>query len=273
MNFLQITQPIPELYSNVVFHIGRLPVTNSMTSTWLAIVLVFVFVFFLRKHLHIFSKSKIQTCFEVIIESVVGLLDQVTNNRERSEKLFSIIASIFLFFLLSNIITLIPGLTSININGVALFRTATTDFNTTLSLAVFVVFLSQLASIRSYGFFAHIGEYVQFKKVFLGFKESIGQGFLAIINFIMGLLDIIGEFAKIISLSLRLFGNMFAGEVLMVVIMSFLSFIAPSLLIAQTLLIGGLQAMVFSVLSAVYLNLALGENNDSESQVNSIINN
>lgn len=263
MNFLQIAQPIPQLYPDLIFHVGGLPVTNSMTSTWLAIILVVGFVFFLKKHLHIRSKSKVQACFEVIIEGVVGLLDQITNNRERSEKLFSIIGSIFLFFLLLNLITLIPGLTSLTLNGVALFRTATTDFNTTLALAMLVVLISQLASVKSKGFFGHLGQYIQFKKVFLGFKEGIGQGFIAIINFAMGLLDIVGEFAKIISLSLRLFGNIFAGEVLMIVMMSFLSFIAPSLLLVQTLLVGGLQAMVFAVLSAVYLNLAIGPNSDS----------
>jgi len=69
-----------------------------------------------------------------------------------------------------------------------------------------------------------------------------------------------GELAKVISLSLRLFGNMFAGEVLMVVTMNFLAFVAPSFLVAQTLLIGVLQAMVFSVLSAVYLNLSFNNN-------------
>jgi len=263
MNFLQITQPIPQLCPETIFHISGLPVTNSIMSTWLAIIFVVSFVFFLRKHFHLRSKSKVQVCFEVVIEAVVGLLDQITNNRERSEKLFSIIGSIFLFFLLLNTITLIPGLTAITINGIALFRTATTDFNTTLALAILVVFIAQLASVKSKGFFNHLGQYIQFKKVFLGFKESIGQGFIAIINFVMGLLDIVGELAKIISLSLRLFGNIFAGEVLMVVMMSFLSFIAPSLLLAQTLLVGGLQAMVFAVLSAVYLNLALGPSRDS----------
>jgi F-type H+-transporting ATPase subunit a len=263
MNFLQIVEPIPQLYSGVVFHIGRLPVTNSMISTWLAMVLVLGFVFFLKKHINLKSESKVQTFFEIIIEAMFGLLDQITSDRKRSEKLFSIIASIFVFFLLLNTITLIPGLTAIKVNDVALFRTATTDFNTTLALAVLVVFLSQLASIQSNGLFGHLGQYIQLKRVFLGFKKGIGQGFLSIIDFAMGLLNVMGELARVISLSLRLFGNIFAGEVLMVVMISFLSFIAPSLLLAQTLLVGGLQAMVFSVLSAVYLNLALGPVSDN----------
>ena len=100
MDFLRITQSIPELYPDVVFYIAGLPITNSMMSTWLVVVLVIGFVFFLKKHLRLRSQSKVQLCFELVIEAVVGLLDQITNNREKSEKLLSIIGSIFLFFTL-----------------------------------------------------------------------------------------------------------------------------------------------------------------------------
>lgn len=256
MNFLQISQSIPSLRPDVLFHIGGLPVTNTMTLAWLIVLLVIVFGVLLKKRLEIKATSKFQLFVEMIVEQMLEMLDQITQQRKRSNAMLPIIGSIFLFFIIANTITLIPGLTSINVNGSALFRVPTTDLNMTLAIAVLMIVITQIASIKSKGIFNHIGEYIQIKQVYLGFRESLNKGMFAIIDFVMGLLDIIGEFAKVISLSLRLFGNMFAGEVLMVVMMSFSAFVAPSLLMAQTLLVGLLQAMVFSILSAVYLNLA-----------------
>jgi len=256
MNFLQISQSIPDLKPDILFNVGGFPVTNTMTLTWLIVGLVIIFGVLLKKSLRLKAKNKIQLIVEMIIEAMLSMLDQVTQKRERSKKMLPIIGSVFLFFVITNLITLIPGLTSIIVNGKALFRVPTTDLNLTLALAVLMIGLTQIVSIKSKGVLNHMGEYIQIKQVYLGFKKSIGEGLTAFINFVMGLLDIIGEFAKIISLSLRLFGNMFAGEVLMVVMMSFSAFVAPSILIAQTLLVGLLQAMVFSILCAVYLNLS-----------------
>jgi len=260
MNFLQINQSLPGLKPDILFNIGGFPVTNTMTLTWLIVGLVIIFGILLKKSLVIKAKSKLQLIIELIVEAIIGMLDQITQNREKSKKILPIIGSVFLFFIAANLITLIPGLTSIIFNNKPLFRVPTTDLNLTLALAVLMIGLTQIVSIKSKGILNHIGEYIQVKKVYLGFRKSIGEGMIAFINFIMGFLDIIGEFAKVISLSLRLFGNMFAGEVLMVVMMSFSAFVAPTILIAQTLLIGLLQAMVFSILGAVYLNLAFDNN-------------
>jgi F-type H+-transporting ATPase subunit a len=260
MSFLQINQSIPDLRPDVLFNIGGFPVTNTMTLTWLIVGIIIVFGVILRKFIQLEAKSKLQLMMEMAIEGMIGMLDQITQNTKKSKKMLPIIGSVFLFFVLTNVITLLPGFTSIMIGESPLFRVPTTDLNMTLAIAVTMIGLTQIVSMKSNGVLNHIGEYIQLKKIYLGFKEGIGQGFLAIINFAMGLLDIVGEFAKIISLSLRLFGNMFAGEVLMVVMMSFSAFVAPSILMAQTLLVGLLQAMVFSILSAVYLNLAFDNN-------------
>jgi F-type H+-transporting ATPase subunit a len=260
MNFLQIIQPNPHLEPAVLFKIAGFSVTNSMLLTWLVVLIILGFSFYLKRKAEVRAVKKIQLAFEIVVEQIIGLLNQITQSEERSKKLFPIVGSIFLFFVLTNTIALIPGIGAIEYGEYSLFRVPTTDFNTTLALAVLVVLLAQFVSLKNRGFLGHLGEYFKFKDVFLGFKQGISQGFLSLINFAMGLLDIMGELAKVISLSLRLFGNMFAGEVLMVVTMSFLAFVAPSFLVAQTLLIGVLQAMVFSVLSAVYLNLSFNNN-------------
>lgn len=262
MNFLQITQAIPDIRADIIFMFYGFPITNSIILIWLIIPFLIIFSFFLKKYLCLNPVKKIQLISEIIIEAILKMLNQITQSKEKTKVILPIIGTVFIFFLISNLITLIPGVGAITFENKALLRTPTTDLNTTLAVAILVMLLVQFFGIRSRGILEHIGQYLQFKKVFISFKKGIGKGLFSIIDFLMGILDITQEFAKMVSLSLRLFGNMFANEVLIVVIMSFLALIAPSILIAQTLLIGTLQAAVFSILSAVYLSLAVDiENN------------
>jgi len=95
--------------------------------------------------------------------------------------------------------------------------------------------------------------------VYLGFRKSVSDGFVACINFFVGILDIIGEVAKIISLALRLFGNMYAGGVLMIILFGTLALIVPALWLAMNIFVGILQAIVFVSLVSAYYMLALGD--------------
>jgi len=133
------------------------------------------------------------------------MLDQITGSRKRSYQILPIIGSIFIFFLLTNVISLIPGITAITFKEMSIFRTPTTDFNTTLALAILIIFLAQTVSIKTKGIFGYLGEYFQFKNIWQSFKEGFGKGITSIIYFAMGLLDIVSEIAKVISLSLRFF--------------------------------------------------------------------
>jgi len=141
--------------------------------------------------------------------------------------------------------------------GSQIFRTPTADFNTTFGLAFGSIFIIQLVGIKEWGLFGHIGKFLQFKEVFLGFKKGFSFGSTALISFFVGLLDIIGEIAKVISLSLRLFGNMYAGEVLTIVLFGSLAYLLPSLWLAMGLLSAVVQAMVFGSLVTVYYAMAL----------------
>ena len=120
-----------------------------------------------------------------------------------------------------------------------------------------MVILTHVASIRDWGIFGHLGKYFKFKEVILGFKKSFGAGMAAIIDFLIGLLDIVSEIAKTISLSLRLFGNMYAGEVLTVVIFAGLAYGLPSAWLAMNLLVAVVQTIVFGSLTAAYYMLAV----------------
>lgn len=123
---------------------------------------------------------------------------------------------------------------------VPFFRPGTADLNTTLALALFSVIATQIIGVR----YQKLG---YFKK-FLNFSSPI--------MFFVGLLEIISEFAKIISFAFRLFGNIFAGEVLLVVIGALVPLIAPMPFYGLELFVGFIQALVFSLLSLVFFNMA-----------------
>jgi F-type H+-transporting ATPase subunit a len=97
------------------------------------------------------------------------------------------------------------------------------------------------------------------KQVIKGFKKSLGEGAVSVIGFFVGLIEVFSEVAKMVSLSLRLFGNVFAGEVLLTVLASLIAFLVPLPFMALELLVGLIQATVFSMLTLVYLTMATAE--------------
>ncbi|MBU3896291.1 F0F1 ATP synthase subunit A, partial [Patescibacteria group bacterium] len=127
----------------------------------------------------------------------------------------------------------------------------------TLSLAAAMILLVQASSIKKWGMLKHLSNYFKFYEVINGFKKGISSGFMGIIHFLIGLLDIVSEIARIISLSVRLFGNMFAGEMLAVILLGFFAFVLPVAWMTMNLLTGFIQAMVFGSLTAAYYSLAV----------------
>lgn len=123
---------------------------------------------------------------------------------------------------------------------VTLFRPATADLNMTLALAIISVVMIQVFGVK----YLSIG---YFKKFF---------NFSGVINFYVGILELISEFAKIISFAFRLFGNVFAGEVLLVVITYLTKILIPVPFYGLEVFVGFIQAFVFAMLSLVFFNMA-----------------
>ncbi len=258
MSIIQITASRPTIGTETIFNIGGLfPIVNSFLMAFLITVIIAIISYFIFKTFKIIP-SKFQSVIEIIYESMRGLINQISGDEKIANKIFYLIASIFVFIGFSNLLGLvIPFLGSFTYKGMAIFRTPTTDFNTTFSLALAMVLLIQIASIKKWGFLKHISNYFKFHEIYYGFKKGIGAGFMGIVNFIIGLLDIISEFARVISLSFRLFGNMFAGETLAVVLLGFLAYILPVSWMAMNIFTGFIQAMVFGSLTAAYYSLAV----------------
>ncbi|MBU0660734.1 F0F1 ATP synthase subunit A [Patescibacteria group bacterium] len=252
----QVAAEQPFIQPEIVFSVGNIPVTNAM------IMSAFVMLIFLFVSVGILRKAKIvpgtfQTIIEILFTAILNFLETLTGSKVLAKNIFPLVGTLFIYIGISNIIGLIPGISAITYNDVALFRTPTNDFNTTFSIALAMIVLTHVASMKEFGLFGHLGKFFKFKEVIIGFKEGVGAGFLAIIDFLIGLLDIISELAKVISLSLRLFGNMYAGEVLAAILLGAFAMIVPAPWFAMNLLTGLLQALVFGSLTAAYYALAV----------------
>ena len=264
--FLQVQSESPTIQPETIFSIGNFPVTNAMITATLVTLLLLWLSLYVSKRKRMTVPSKFQIIIEILVESFVGLISTITNNKKRAMSILPLIGTLFLFFGISNLITLIPGFSSTSFDSLPLFRTPTNDFNTTFTVALAMVILTQIVSIRHLGLLSHLGKYFKFKEIFLGFKQGVGAGATAMIDFLIGLLDIISEFAKVISLSLRLFGNMYAGDMLTVVLFGALAVLAPTPWLAMNLLTGVLQAMVFGSLTAAYYSSMFDGSDDADDE-------
>lgn len=253
---LRIKRNIAPIESEVIFSIWNFHVTNSTLALLVVIGLVAMAAVLLKIWTRL-NPGRFQNVLEFIYEKILEAVAGIAGSRERAEKIFPLIGSLFVFIILSNIITFIPGFSSLTFNEKNIFRTATSDFNTTFGLAVAMVLFIQFINIKEIGVLEYIGKFFQFHVVIKGFRSGLNQGFVSIISFCVGLLDIVSEFAKVVSLSLRLFGNMFAGEVLATVILGGLAIGLPAVWMSMNLLAAVVQTLVFSFLVTAYYAMAL----------------
>lgn len=256
-SFLHIVEDIPNISSERLFDIGPLTIANS-TTTVLLITLLFVLLALVVRKFKIIPTS-FQNSVEIFYEYIVSLVSQIVGDKEQGKMLTPYIGSIMLYLLVSNLLPMVPGLSSITIGSeagpVELFRGTTTDFNTTFGLALAVVVFMQIVGMRSQGVVGYLSHFVQVKQVYQGFRKGIGSGAVSIVGFFVGLIEIVSEFAKVLSLSLRLFGNMFAHEVLTVILLGAFSVGVPAIWMGMGLLVGVVQSLVFVSLVTVYFSL------------------
>lgn len=279
-----------------LFSIGDFVVTNSIFTSLIISLFILLFALLVRLDLNSKKPSKLQNFAEWLVEAFYSLVYGVTNDHDKARRFMPLIMSFFLFILLNNWFGLIPGVGNFGFKEqveaehetaevssfitkeayavenseetalehsstegitdessseahevfVPYFRPGTADLNTTLALALFSVVSTQVIGVR----YQKLG---YFKK-FINLSSPI--------MFFVGLLEIISEFAKIISFAFRLFGNIFAGEVLLVVIGALLPLIAPMPFYGLELFVGFIQALVFSLLSLVFFNMATVSHDD-----------
>ncbi len=256
MGWLRVLAEKPNLQPDILFYLGPFPITSSILTSFVIVILVFLAAVVIRKKISLIP-SGWQIAVESLYESTMRLVDQITGARKYSERIFPLIAALFLYIGIANLISLIPGLTAFSVSGKELFRSPTSDFNTTFGLALAMLILVQIASLRDWGVWGYFTRFVQIPQLIASFKQGIGAGMVGIVNFFIGLLDAVSEVAKVVSLSVRLFGNMYAGEILMVIIMGGIAYFLPAVWIGMSIFVGVVQAIVFGALVAAYYTIAM----------------
>lgn len=192
----------------------------------------------------------LQNVLETIVEGALDFITSITGNREQANKFFALVVTIFFFVLFSNWFGLLPGVGSIGLNEVEegrtvlvpFFRSASADLNGTLAIALVSVIGTQIFGIATIGIFKHAAKYINFRSP---------------VMFFVGILEAVSELARVISFSFRLFGNVFAGEVLLIVVLFLVPFIAPLPFLFLEVFVGIVQALVFALLTLVFLTMAV----------------
>jgi F-type H+-transporting ATPase subunit a len=238
-----------EIAAEPIAHILGFTVTNTyLMSTISVLFLVILALLFFRTASII--PGRIQNAFEILMDMILGMMEGVLGTRERAEQFFPLIATIFFFVLTSNWLGILPGIGSIGLNEiingeakfVPLFRSAASDINFTIALGVVTVLAINVFGIGAIGMIKHFSKFFSFKNP---------------IDFFVGILEFISEIAKMISFSFRLFGNVFAGEVLLIIIGFLVPYVIPVPFLMLEIFVGFIQALVFAMLTMVFTSIAV----------------
>lgn len=242
------------LAPEVIGYLGSLPITNTILTAWLVVALILVCVFLFRTRY-----ALVPTRGQIIVESVVGgafeYVAQTLESRAHARVFFPLIMTIFIFILALNWVGLLPGVGSVGFfqehDGYAklvpMFYPANTDLNITLAFALVAFVTIEVAGVALLGILKYGGKFVTFKSP---------------LAFVIGLIELIGEIARLISFSFRLFGNIFAGKTLLAVAIFFAPFVVPIPILAFEVFVGFIQALVFAVLTLFFIKLAITEHSE-----------
>lgn len=240
------------LAPDILFYIGSFPVTN--TFFWSVIVSVFLmsFFFIVSKRLKDIP-SKLQNIVEMLIEGSYSFVESIIGPGKKAKRVFPLVATMFIFIVFSNLLVYIPGQSAFTLERaegpVALFRAVMSDYGLVLMMTIVAVITIQIVAIAVSGPLKYIGKFFNFRSPLKCF---------------LGLMDLVGELSKVVSLSFRLFGNIFAGEVLGAVMLFLFPFFTPLPFMFLGLLTAVIQAFVFSVLTLVFISMVSEEETATE---------
>jgi len=230
------------LQPEYILSVFGISVTNTFLTSILvtAILVIFGAIFYIKRRSH---ENYVINGMRVLIFELLRLTDAITEDRKLSKKILPLIATFFLFIVIANLLELIPGFLGSFFIGTdagkfSVLRSPNSDLTTTIALALFSVFAIQFFSLRALGVKRYIGR-------FLNFTNPI--------KFILGFFEIISESVKVFSFSFRLFGNIFAGEVLLLVIAFLVPYIIPLPFMVLEVFVGIIQAFIFAILTLTFI--------------------
>lgn len=224
------------------------PVTNTLLMSLVVLFLLGMLAFFVRRSLSLVP-GRVQTLLETLF---VGILDYMTETLEDAKlarKLFPLILTIFLFIFTANLIEFTPGIGSIGFyhpdgEFSPLLRSMNTDLNTTLALTIISFFVIEFSGVVALGALRYGRKFVNVTSV---------------LGFMVGIIELFSEVARLVSFSFRLFGNIFAGEVMILVIQHFVPMVLPVPIMAFEVFVGFMQAAIFALLTLFFVKIAVTE--------------
>jgi F-type H+-transporting ATPase subunit a len=221
-----------------IIRLGFFNVTNSLLDTFLVDGILVALMITVNKKISLIP-GFLQNVVEWTIEAFYEITESVSG--ENASRIFPYLMSFFLFILLANWTGLIPGISAIGLKEgqtiVPFFRPATSDLNTTLGLALISLVATHVMSIRVTGIKDYLGRYISLNPL----------------NLYIGILELIGEIVKVVSLSFRLFGNIFAGEVVLGTVSTIFAFVFPLPFLMLEVVVGLVQALVFGMLTMAFM--------------------
>ena len=266
------------LYAEPITVWHGFPITNSLITSWVAVVIIAILSLAVRLKMKKVP-SKIQHFFEYVLEGGLNLADQITGNRKTTEKVFPVAISIFFFVIVNNWLGILPlggfGVVQTGAEGsafVPFLRSGTADINTTLMLALVSVIGSNIFGVIVIGLWKAFNKYVNLKALGSIVTKVKNQPTIILeapVMFFVGALELVGEVAKIASLSFRLFGNVFAGEVLLASMGALFAYGLPIPFLFLEIIVGFIQALIFSMLTLVYFTIASQDHDEHEHEEHS----
>ena len=228
-------------------HLAGFPITNSFVMSIVVLLSVLALAFVVNRLIAL-EPGKFQLALETVFDGYrTFITENLDNDKKTAEKFFPLLMTIIFFIFIANFLEFIPGVESVVVHhgeeSVPLFRSLNADLNTTIALALISFFVIEITGVRRFGL-RYFGRFFNFHS-FMGF--------------FVGLIELISELIRLVSFSFRLFGNIFAGGILIGVLTFFVPFILPAPFMVFEMFVGLLQGVVFSLLTLFFVKMAMTE--------------
>jgi F-type H+-transporting ATPase subunit a len=260
--WLNVPKPEVHLPAATVFHIFGLPITNSVIASWLTIIVLVAICYGATRRMKVVP-GRFQAAFEFIVGWIYDFCRSVAGEKN-GRRFFPLVATIFLYVAFNAWLGLLPGFGSLELGEHEMFRAANTDINTPLALAFISFFFVLFIGIKTIGL-GYLEQYLNVRQLLRGFghlfrgrlKAGLNGIFMGAIDIFVGVLEFLSHVIRIFSFTFRLFGNMTAGEILLLVAAFLLPWFFAIPFYGLELLVGFVQALIFGGLTLVFLTVAV----------------
>jgi F-type H+-transporting ATPase subunit a len=223
-----------------------IPITNTLLMSWVVVLFIMLLAYIVRRNISLVP-GKFQIVMETLVGGARGFVAESLESEALAKRFTPFLLTLFLFILIGNWLEFIPGVESIVFHTKGgdtfpLLRAINTDLNIPLALAIIAFITIEVTGITVLGLWKYTGK-------FINFHSPVGL--------FVGLLELLSEMIRLISFSFRLFGNIFAGSVLVAIITFLAPYIAPAPFMLFEVFVGLIQAAVFALLTLFFIKLAI----------------